>query len=116
MRTVARSRSRRAGSSTLFKLAIRRARRFAAMRSLLKSWLALIANAAAAATMAASSTVRIGPPSAAAIDPRLRVTVDDRHGRVHQQHREREAVGVAAPGADRVREKADARAVDEASA
>src|SRR6185295_1609327 len=113
IRTVARSRSRRAGSSTLLRLAISRARRLAAIRSLLKSWLALMPNQAASAMITTSAAVRIGPPSAPAIDPRTRDAIDERHRGVHQQHREREAVGIAAPRADGVREEADACAVEE---
>src|SRR6476646_335597 len=113
MRTVARSRSRRAGSSTLLRLAISRARRLAALRSLLKSWLALMPNQADSAMIATSAAVRIGPPSAPAIDPRPRYSIDERHRGGHQQHREREAVGIAAPRAERLRDEADAGAVDE---
>src|SRR4029078_12846997 len=94
IRSVARSRSRSAGSSTLLRLAISRARRLAAIRSLLKSWLSLMPEQAGKAEIDTSAAVRTAPPSAPAIDPRTRYSIDERHRGVHQQHREREAVGI----------------------
>ena len=54
--------------------------------------------------------------SRVSIDPRHGVTVDQRGGQVHQQHREREPVRVAAPAADDPDEDADAGAVPEPAA
>src|SRR5688572_18264216 len=62
---------------------------------------------------AMATTVSAALPSGLAIDAWPRVAVDERHGRVHEQHRERYAVWVRAPGAQRVDEQPDAAAVDE---
>jgi hypothetical protein len=50
------------------------------------------------------------------IDARPRVAVDERHGRIHEQHGEGDAVGVAAPAADCEGDEADAGAEDEPAA
>src|SRR3954467_9098389 len=61
---------------------------------------------ATSASTAVSTAAMIAKVSAGltgmAINAGNRVPVDERHGEIHDQHRERDAVGIAAPSADDV--------------
>ena len=59
---------------------------------------------------------RAGSVTRVSIDPRHGVAVDQRRGQVHQQHRERKTIRIAAPAADDPDEHADTGAIPEPAA
>src|SRR4029079_7049287 len=83
-----------------------------AMRSRVKLATSASIAVSTAAMIARVSAGLTGMP----IDARNRVAIDERHGQIHDQHCERDAVGIAAPGADDVCQHTDAGAVDELAA
>src|SRR4030095_10921025 len=107
--SVSRSLSCIAGGTSASRRCLIHACSLLTMRSRVK----LATNASSAVSTAAMIAKVSAGLTGMPIDAWNRVAVDERHGQIHDQHREGDAVGIAAPGADDVSEHADARTVDE---